>query len=68
MLLSNVYNSIKEIDKLRKEINRFLSKEISNNCLKVTIETFSKLRFPGFKRFVTRSVWGAATQADITEF
>ena len=29
---------------------------MSNIYLKVTIETFSKLRFSGFKKFVTRSV------------
>ena len=31
---------------------------MSNNYLKVTIETISKLRFSGFKKFVTRSVFG----------
>ena len=31
---------------------------MSNIYLKVTIETFSKLRFSGFKKFVTRSVFG----------
>ena len=60
MLLSNVFNSIKEIYKLRKEINRLLSKGMSNIYLKVTIETFSKLRFSGFKKFVTRSVLGSS--------
>ena len=39
-LLSNVFNSIKELKRLRKEIN-MLSKGISNIYLKVTIETFS---------------------------
>ena len=38
---------------LRKEINRLLNKEMSNICLKVIIETFSKLRFSGFKIFFT---------------
>ena len=42
---------------VRKEINRLLSKGISNIYLKVTIETFLKLRFSGFKKFVTRSVF-----------
>ena len=42
-LLSNVFNSVKEINRLRKEINRLLSKGISNIYLKVTIETFSEL-------------------------
>ena len=41
-------NSIKELNRLRKEINRLLSKGISIIYLKVTIETFSKLRFSGF--------------------
>ena len=41
---------------LRKKANR-LSKGISNIYLKVTIETFSKLQFSGFKKFVTRSVF-----------
>ena len=31
---------------------------MSNVYLKVTIETFSKLRFSGFKRVITRSVFG----------
>ena len=46
-LLCNVFNSIKEINMLRKELNRLLSKGMSNIYLKVTIETFSKLRFSG---------------------
>ena len=50
------FNSINEIDRLRKEINRFLSKRMSNIYLKISIETFSKLRFPGFKKLVTGSV------------
>ena len=49
-LLCNVFNSIKEINMLRKELNRSLSKGMSNIYLKVTIETFSKLRFSGFKK------------------
>ena len=52
------FNSIKETNRLRKEINRLLSKGMSNIYFKVTIETFSKLRFSGFKKFVTRSVFG----------
>ena len=50
----DVFNSIKEINRLRKEINRLLGKGMSNIYLKVTIDTFSKLRFSGFKKFVTR--------------
>ena len=51
-------NSVKEINSLRKEINRLLTKKMSNIYVKVTIETFSKLLFSGFKKFVTRSVFG----------
>ena len=51
-------DSIKEINRLRKEINKLLSKWTSNIYLKVTTETFSKLRFSGFKKFVNRSVFG----------
>ena len=47
---------LKKINRLGKGINRLLSKGMSNIYLKVTIETFSKLRFSGFKNFVTRSV------------
>ena len=43
---------------LGKKINRLLSKGMSNIYLKVTIETFSNLRFSGFKKFVTKSVLG----------
>ena len=51
--------SIKEINRLRNEINRLvLSKGMPNINLKVTIETFSKPRFSGFKKFVTREIFG----------
>ena len=50
--------SVKEINRLKKEINRLLSKGMLNICLKVTIESFSKLRISRFKKFVTRSVFG----------
>ena len=44
-----------------KEINRLLSKGMSNIYLKVTTETFSKLQFSiGF--------WGDPTYTDIIEF
>ena len=43
---------------LRKEVNRLLSKGMPNIYLKVIIETFSKLRFSGFKKLVTRLVFG----------
>ena len=44
------FNSVKEMNRLRKEINKLLSKGMSKIYLKVTIETFSKLRFSGFKK------------------
>ena len=52
MFFLDVLNLIKETNRLRKEINRLLSKGMSNIYLKVTIETFSKLRFSGLKKFV----------------
>ena len=76
------FNSIKEIyrllskgmlliqslkkKRLRKEINRLLSKGMSNIYLKITIETFSKFRFYGFKIFVTRSVFGELQSTQIS--
>ena len=42
---------LRKKNRLRKEINRLLSKGMPNIYLKVTIETFSKLRFSGFKAF-----------------
>ena len=50
------FKLVKEINRLRKEINRLLSKGMSSIYVKVTIDTFSKLGFSGFKKFVTRSV------------
>ena len=51
------FHSIKEIIRIRKGIDRLLSKGMPNVYLKVTIETLSKLRF-SFKKFVTISVIG----------
>ena len=45
------FNSIKEINRLKKEMIRLLSKGMPNIYLKVTIETFSKLQFSGFQKF-----------------
>ena len=45
-----------------------LSKGTSNNYLKVTIETFSKLRFLGLKNLSPGRFWGAPTHTDIIEF
>ena len=44
-----------------KEINRLLSKGMSNIYLKVTTETFSKLQ-------ISVGFWGDPTYTDITEF
>ena len=49
--------SIKEISRLREEINRLLSKGISNIYLKVTMEILPKLQFSRFEKFVTRSAF-----------
>ena len=59
---------IKKINRLRKEMNRLLSKGMSNIYFKVTIETFSKLRFLGLKLFSPGQFWGAPAHADIIEF
>ena len=47
----------KQISQEKKK-KRLIGKGMSNIYLKVTIETFSKLRFCGLKKFVTRSVLG----------
>ena len=61
-----MFLSIKKINRLKKEINRLLSKGMSNIYLKVTIETFSKL-FLGLKNLSPGQFWGAPTHADIIE-
>ena len=52
-----LFNSVKEMNRLRKEITRLLSKEMSNIYLKVTIEEKSRgsqsFDFLGFKKFVS---------------
>ena len=67
-LLSNVFNSIKEINRLGKEINRLLSKRMWNIYLKVTIEAFSRLRFLGLKNLSQGHFWGPQTHTNIIEF
>ena len=54
------FNSIKEINRLRKKINRLSSKGISNIYFKVTIEMFSKLLFSWFKKFDTSQFFGGS--------
>ena len=60
---------IKEVNSLRKEINRLLSKGMSNICLKVTI-TEKKWRTQNFDFLSLKklSPGGAPTHADIIEF
>ena len=48
-----VFNSVKEINRLRKEINRLLIQGMSNIYLKVTKLKYSKLRLSKFKKFAT---------------
>ena len=55
-----------KIDYKKKKGNRLLSKGMSNIYLKVTIETFSKLRLSRFKEFDTRSVFGDLQLTQIT--
>ena len=52
------FDSVKEINRLTKKINRLLSKRMSNIYLKINIKTFSKLWFSGSKKFITRSIFG----------
>ena len=51
------FNSIKEINRSRKEINRVLRKGMSSIFLKVTIEKKWD-QFFKFKKFVSRSIFG----------
>ena len=62
------FNSIKEINKLRKEINRLLIKGMSNIYLKVTIEKnwrFQNFDFVNLKSFSLGQPWGAPAHEDI---
>ena len=55
------FNSTEKIQKkkeIKEKVNKLLSKGISIMYLKVTMETFSNLRFSGFEIFFTRSVFG----------
>ena len=66
------FGSIKEINRLRKEINRLLSKGISNVYLKVTIEEKNwcsqNFDFLGLKNLSPDQFWGAPTHEDISEY
>ena len=64
------FNSIKEIKRLRKEINRLLSKGILNIYSKVTIEKnwgSQNFDFLSLKDFSRDQFWGAPTHEDIVE-
>ena len=66
-----VFNSIKEINRLREEINRLLSKEMPNINLKVTIEKnwpSQNFDFLKVKDLYTGQFWRAPTHANIMEF
>ena len=60
------FNLIQEINWLRKEINRLLSKGMSTIYLKVNTEqsteklTFTKCTFSIFKKFLTMLVLGSS--------
>ena len=61
------FNSVKEINRLRKEINRLLSKEMSIIYLKVTIEKkWLSQNFPflGLKNLSPCQFWRAPTYKD----
>ena len=66
------FNSIKEINRLRKEINRLLSKGMSNIYLKVTIEEKNwrsqNFGFLVLKNFSPGQFWGAPTHEDVCGF
>ena len=51
-------NSIKEIKRLRKNINRLLSKGMSNIYLKKLLLTKINVRSSTCKKFITRSLFG----------
>ena len=67
-LLSNVFNSINEINRLRKEVNKLLSKGMLNIYLKVNLRRSQNFDCLGFKNLSSGQFWGAPTDADITEF
>ena len=66
------FHLIKEINMLRKEINRLLSKGMSNIYLKVTFEEKNwrsqNFDFLSLKNLSPGQFWGASTHEDIIEF
>ena len=64
-----LFNSVKEINRLRKEINRLIVvKYLLKSYYWWEKLTFLKLRFSKFKKFVARQFWGAPTHEDVIEF
>ena len=64
------FNSIKEINRLRKQINRLLSKEMLNTYLKVIIKKnwcYQTSIFLVYKICDQINFWKALTHADIIE-
>ena len=66
-----LFNSVKEINRLRKEINRLLSKEMSNIYLKVNIsEDNSRCQSVdvlALKNLSRGQFWSAPTHEDVIE-
>ena len=66
------FNLVKEINRLRKEINRLLSKEMSNIYLKVTVKEKNghsqEFALLDLKNLSPGLFWRAPTHRDITEF
>ena len=66
------FNSIKKIDRLRKEINTLLSTGMSNIYLKVTIEEKNwrsqNFDFVDLKNMSPGQFWRVSTHEDIVEF
>ena len=66
-----LFNPVKEINRLRKEINRLLSKGMSNIYLKVTIKKNWLSRnfdFLSLKNLSLGQFWEAPTHEGIIEF
>ena len=66
------FNSVKEINRLRKEMNRLLSKGMSNIYLKVTIQKkhgrSQNFDFLGLENLSPGQLWKALTDEDIIDF
>ena len=66
------FNSVKEMNRLKKEINRLLSKEVSNIYSKVTIEEKNwrsqNFNFQGLKNLSPCQFWGAPSHEYIIAF